>query len=169
MPTAKIKSQQYLSMSHLPPSPPPWPRPRFPNRNLPLSLPHPRKPALGFRPSDFFRISNFGPRIFTPAIPVLILLSLALSGCVCPKTHTAIPAPASTIAHTRKFDFQHDTFAFPNELLWIYEFDSNGKWVSHKRDPKPSYWLRCFVLARSAKQFFVNARFAPEAPAADES
>ena len=122
---------------------------------------------FGFRPSDFFRISDFGLRFFIPPFPLLILLSIALSGCVCPKTHTATSATA--VAQTRKFDFQRDTFAFPNQLLWIYEFDSTGKWVSHKRDPKPSYWLRCFVLARSAKQFFVNARFAPDLPAADEA
>jgi hypothetical protein len=90
---------------------------------------------------------------------VLVLTSI-FCGCATPKTSTAPVA--------RRFDFQKDTFAYPNELCWIYGYDANGKWVSHNRDPKPTYWLRCFVVARSAQQFFLNARFAPELPIADE-
>ena len=47
-------------------------------------------------------------------------------------------------------------------------FRSAGRWVSHKRDPKPNYWLHCFVVVRSARQFFENARFEPGQPVADE-
>jgi hypothetical protein len=54
-------------------------------------------------------------------------------------------------------------------LRWIYGYDANGKWVSHTREPKPTYWLRCFVVTRSARQFFLNAKFAPELPVADEA
>lgn len=73
-----------------------------------------------------------------------------------------LPAPA------RAFDFQKDTFSFANELTWDYHYDSNGHWTSHKRSPKPDYTLHCFVLARSARQFFDHARFDPNQPVADE-
>jgi hypothetical protein len=68
----------------------------------------------------------------------------------------------------RPFDFQKDTFAFANELLWVYEYDSKGKWTTHTRVPRPEYWQHCFVLARATKQFFVNARFEPTLAGADE-
>ncbi len=50
----------------------------------------------------------------------------------------------------RPFNFQTDTFAFPNQLLWEYDYD-------------------CVVLARSARQFFENARFDVGLPVADET
>jgi hypothetical protein len=90
---------------------------------------------------------------------LIALCLLLLSGCA-----TAYrPAIAS-----KPFDFQKDTFAFPNELAWVYEYDANGKWTTRPRIPKPTYWQHCFVLARSARQFFVNARFDPDLPQADE-
>jgi hypothetical protein len=92
---------------------------------------------------------------------VLILVSAMLCGCVGPRTETTLPH--------RRFDFQKDTFAYPNELRWIYGYDANGKWVSHNREPAPTYWLRCFVVTRSARQFFLNAKFAPQSPMADEA
>src|SRR6185369_2464339 len=82
-------------------------------------------------------------------------------GCASPGK---LPPP-----QTRLFDFQKDTFAFANELVWVYEYDANGNWTTHNRDPKPTYSLHCFVLARSARQFFLNARFDPNLPVADEA
>ncbi len=38
-----------------------------------------------------------------------------------------------------------------------------------RREPKPDYALRCFVLTRAARQFFYHARFSPDAPAADDA
>jgi hypothetical protein len=54
-------------------------------------------------------------------------------------------------------------------LLWEYHYDTAGRWTSHRRQPKPSYWLHCFVVARSARQFFEYARFDPGQPVADEN
>ena len=60
----------------------------------------------------------------------------------------------------KPFVFQQDTFAYANELVWIYDFDPiTGDSTHWRRDPPPSYSHHCFVVARSAKQFFQNARF----------
>lgn len=89
----------------------------------------------------------------------LILLWLTLlSGCA-----TAPPA-----AQQRPFDFYSDSFAYPNELVWIYEYDQQGNWTTRRRDPKPTYAQHCFVVARSAQQFLKHASFAPELPVADQ-
>lgn len=70
-----------------------------------------------------------------------------------------VPAPAP-----RRFDFTRDSFAFANELHWEYHFDSaTGKTTFSRRDPKPAYAHRCFVLTRAARQFLYHAQFAPDA------
>jgi len=94
-----------------------------------------------------------------PAFGVLLLAGL----CGCATPHFAATPDA------RGFDFQKDTFAYPNELVWEYHYDAAGKWTTHRREPKPTYTLHCFVVARSARQFFENARFAPELPRATEA
>jgi hypothetical protein len=63
-------------------------------------------------------------------------------------------------AAPRQFDFARDTFAFENETVWEYHFDSaTGKTTFSPRQPRPSYAHRCFVLTRSTRQFFYHARF----------
>jgi hypothetical protein len=94
-------------------------------------------------------------RTFLSAAGCLLALAL-LAGCA------STPPPTAKVP--RPFDFQKDTFAFPNELLWEYSFDTNGNWTAHRREPKPSYTLHCVVLARSAIQFFENAEFCPNEP-----
>jgi hypothetical protein len=74
-----------------------------------------------------------------------------------------LPAP-------RRFEFERDTFAFANELLWEYRFDNAaGKTIFARRHPKPDYALRCFVLVRVARQFLYHARFDAGLPAADDA
>ncbi|TAL03876.1 MAG: hypothetical protein EPO07_05655 [Verrucomicrobia bacterium] len=70
----------------------------------------------------------------------------------------------------RRFEFPRDTFAFANELHWEYHFDAAaGKTTFSKRNPKPTYAHRCFVLTRAARQFFYHARFdADQKLASDE-
>jgi len=68
----------------------------------------------------------------------------------------------------RPFDFERDTFAFENELVWSYDFDGSGAWRATAREPAPDYTHRCFVLARTARQFFQHARFEPALPAPDD-
>ena len=70
----------------------------------------------------------------------------------------------------RRFEFARDTFAFANELLWSYNFDpATGRTAFRRRDPRPEYALRCFVLARAARQFLYHARFDPGQKAADSA
>lgn len=71
-------------------------------------------------------------------------------------------------APARRFEFGRDTFAFRHELVWEYHFDPvTGAMHTRKADPPPTYYHRCFVLVRATRQFFYNARFAPELPPAD--
>ncbi len=85
---------------------------------------------------------------------LLLLLVGVVSGCAT--------AQGGSAHSNRRFEFGADTFAYANELVWDYGYDSSGRWTAHKRTPKPSYTLHCLVVARSARQFFEDARFAPE-------
>ena len=80
--------------------------------------------------------------------------------------------PAETSAANpmpRRFDFNRDRFAFANELKWAYHHDAaTGQTTFAPREPKPDYSLRCFVLARAARQFLYHALFDTAAPATDE-
>src|SRR6266571_3723180 len=91
---------------------------------------------------------------------LIFLAGLLLSGC-------ASSRPSA--AGSRHFMFEQDTFAYANELVWEYRFDEHGKWTHRLREPKSDYTHHCFVVARSAKQFFQNARFAPALPKADSA
>ena len=89
---------------------------------------------------------------------LLFLCALALlNGCAT--RGRSDPAHAS-----RQFDFATDTFSYPNELVWEYRYDANGKWTTRRRDVPPSYYQHCFVVSRSACQFFENAKFDPSLP-----
>jgi hypothetical protein len=99
-------------------------------------------------------------RILRPLSFVFLAVSLlALCGC----------AGRRPFIGERPFDFQKDSFAYPNALVWDYHFDANGKWVHQRHEPPPDYTHHCFVVARSARQFFENARFEPALPPASEA
>jgi hypothetical protein len=87
------------------------------------------------------------------------LLALAtLCGCVL-----APPAPTLVPANDRPFDLARDAFAFVNELEWRYRVDpATGATSSDGANPDAEYTRRCFLLARSARQFFQFARFDPQ-------
>jgi hypothetical protein len=69
----------------------------------------------------------------------------------------------STETGGRRFEFERDSFAFANELVWTYQTDAvTGKRSLRPRQPKPDYAHRCFALARVARQFFYHARFAAD-------
>lgn len=79
-----------------------------------------------------------------------------------------VAKPEPAMALRREFDFYRDSFAFANELIWEYRFDSStGRTTSTRRDPSPDYAHRCFVLARAARQFLYHARFDPDKPIAE--
>jgi hypothetical protein len=83
-----------------------------------------------------------------------ILLVGASVGCVSP--------PRDSATGSRRFDLATDGFAFPNETVWLYEVDAvTGAQQSYRRENKPDYALRCFVLVRAAKLFHEHARFEP--------
>jgi hypothetical protein len=64
------------------------------------------------------------------------------------------PSPVLEPANERAFTFGRDTFAFNNGV--------------RERNPDAEYVLHCFVLSRSARQFFQFAQFDPAAAAVDE-
>ena len=106
------------------------------------------------------RAQSFASWFSSAGAALVLVLALV---CGCTTTHPPAVAPYRT------FDFQKDTFSFPNELIWTYQYDTNGNWTTHRRDPRPNYAQHCFVLARSARQFFLNARFDASQPTADEA
>jgi hypothetical protein len=68
----------------------------------------------------------------------------------------------------RPFRFERDTFAFAHELVWQYRFDSSTRAMSTIRsDPPPTYYHRCFVMTRSARQFLYHGQFEPGLLVAD--
>jgi hypothetical protein len=91
---------------------------------------------------------------------LIATLLILFAGCACPQRN---------INTARPFDFQNDTFAFANQLRWVYEYDAKGKWTTHTRYPKATYSQHCFVVARSVRQFYEDAIFDPTQLAADDS
>ena len=70
----------------------------------------------------------------------------------------------------RAFDFYADTFSYPNELVWEYQFDPRtGKTTTRKNEPPLCYAHHCFVVVRSARQFFLHGAFLPDRQAIDTS
>jgi hypothetical protein len=93
-------------------------------------------------------------------IGTLALLALALGACA--------ELGYARSGHERRFDFARDTFAFANELIWSYDVDENGEWRAEGRRQGSRYTHRCFVLARTARQFFQHARFDASQPPPDD-
>src|SRR3954470_7960376 len=90
-----------------------------------------------------------------------LLVFVLIGGC----SHLP-PSPAASV---RPFSFEKDTLAYPNELVLEYHYAANGDWTKHPRHPKPTYALHCFVVTRTALQFFKHAKFDPAQPKADEA
>jgi hypothetical protein len=75
---------------------------------------------------------------------------------------------ASDAVHSRPFNFATDTFAYRNELVWEYHYAPGTRETTvSRREPKPDYTQRCFVVSRAARQFFDHATFDPSKPACD--
>jgi hypothetical protein len=73
------------------------------------------------------------------------------------------------VRKTPAFSFERETFTFANELFWEYRVDPvTGKTTTQNSNPPPTYAHRCFVVVRSARQFFYHAHFDPVLPAAGE-
>lgn len=66
----------------------------------------------------------------------------------------------------RAFDIERDSFAFSNDILWVLPTSLEAA------PPAPGntdYHHRCMVVARSARQFFLHARFDPALPQASDA
>ena len=105
--------------------------------------------------------STFPPAGWPHSLPrprwawAVLLGMFLLSGCA-----TARPG-----ASGRPFDPRRDGFAYANETRWIYGVDpETGRPVHVVRDPVPDHTLRCFPMARAARQFHRHARFEPDLP-----
>jgi hypothetical protein len=114
-----------------------------------------------------FRISRLGlgcesqnPRYLCRGLLFCLLLVFG-NGCAS----VSRPAPIAA----RHFDFASDTFAYANELVWEYRYDANGKWTARRRETRPTYSQHCFVVSRSACQFFENTVFDPGLPPSDDA
>jgi hypothetical protein len=93
---------------------------------------------------------------------LLAALILLLSGCA--------PVPVRIAHDSRPFVFAQDTLAFSNQLDWIYRRNpATGKTDYTSVEPEPDYIHRCFVLVRTARQFFLHARFDPRLAQADRA
>jgi len=91
----------------------------------------------------------------------LLLLASLVCGCAIARFEAAPGAD-------RPFQIQQDGFAFANELTWEYHFDpATDKVTHHRPETSPTYTHHCFVVARSARQFFEHARFDPDLPLAE--
>jgi hypothetical protein len=91
----------------------------------------------------------------------LLLLTLLLSACSGPRSVQP--------ANSRPFQFDIDTFAYANELVWEYYYDEHGDWQHRRNEAQPDYTHHCFVVARSARQFFQHARFDAALPPVDRA
>ncbi len=91
-----------------------------------------------------------------------LLLLAALSGGCATQHFDSAPSAG------RPFAIQQDGFAYANELMWEYRYDpATGKLTHHRPQKPPDYTHHCFVVARSARQFFEHARFDPDLPVAE--
>lgn len=76
---------------------------------------------------------------------------------------------AAPVAPSRRFEFDRDTFAFANDLVWEYRDGVVSQMmVSRRGAAERAYTHRCFVMVRSARQFFYHARFDGGLRVADE-
>ncbi|MBL6751713.1 MAG: hypothetical protein ISP90_14395 [Nevskia sp.] len=83
---------------------------------------------------------------------------LMLSGC----SVYAVLDPANS----RAFQFKRDTLAFDNELQWK-PAAASGDAAKGGAESNDEYTLHCFVMTRSARQFFQFARFDASQPRLD--
>ncbi len=96
----------------------------------------------------------------------LLLLLSVLAATACARLGLE---PVLEPANDRPFKFRHDSFAFANELKWHYKMDPvTGERTDTEENKDADYALHCFVLARSARQFFQFARFDRNLPKVSE-
>lgn len=86
-----------------------------------------------------------------------------LASAVLLQLATSCAAPSGPPQN--RFDFERDTFAFANELVWEYQVDTEARtWSASWPGESPRFGQRCPLMLRMARQFFRAARFAPTLP-----
>ena len=76
---------------------------------------------------------------------------------------------SASATRPRPFEFDRDTFAYANELVWDYVDGGDPQKLVPQRSQTPrTYTHRCFVMVRSARQFFHHARFDASLPPLDD-
>ncbi len=94
-------------------------------------------------------------------LTALAVAAALITGCALPRREPG--------AFPRPFEHGRDTFAYSNELFWTYQIDpKTGRTFHQWRKPPPNYAQHCYVVSRSARQFFQFAKFDPSLPATDE-
>jgi hypothetical protein len=95
-----------------------------------------------------------------PRRPQIVFLAFLIAfpffSAACAGQPVATPAP-------RPFNYATDTFAFGNETVWNYVNGAVQADSSKSAPKKRDYTRRCFVVTRSAVQFWKFARFDPKA------
>ena len=102
--------------------------------------------------------------MLNPSLSTLFVLLGALSLGACQGEVLRDRKTPETIHSS--FEFKRDTFAFANETVFEYNIPSSKGAPPPRREANSDYTLRCFVIARSARQFFQHARFDPTQPPA---
>ena len=98
-----------------------------------------------------------------------VLLAIGILGAGCGTCGNGAGNRAGNGAG-KEFVIGRDTFAYPNELVWTYEFgesneaDGSGEVTTRKSDPPPEYSHHCFPMSRAAREFFYHARFDASLP-----
>ena len=92
-------------------------------------------------------------------------LAIALAACLLAAGCASHRLPP----RERMFRMGEDSLTFANELVREYYFDPvTGEATHVNREPPSDYTHHCFVVAKSARQFFEHARFRPDLPKVGE-
>lgn len=118
------------------------------------------------------RRSRQNRMMIAPFARLGLLIAIALTACACASAPNGQRASQDGLSADpmRTFDRSRDTFGYTNNNLWRYEFGPNNEMHAIKRRlGKVEHGQRCTIMARTARQFFYQARFEPSLPKLSDS